>query len=263
MTLTVGGLHSNVVPVILPSLSKETVSLLSGSINGETYEPTLIMVSTGFNNFSSAFLWLTPEKFGNFTADISPGLYTVYSNRTHWGSSAVNIAVNDTRVEVNLVVFPLTINTGFVSVLASDNSEIYARFNLSALESCHINLKFPRCGGTRLMYEQHGEILVTTEISASYYLVYAKGSDFSRDFVAFYVKDKEFPVVRLQGKEGSSGIWVLYCISGRQGVRSLKVLDYYVMESEFREDEVCSEVYGNETWSDEEINKGQILVSLD
>lgn len=261
MSLVVGGLHSNIAPINIPIFSNFSQVEVSGKISAESYEPTKVFLSTGFNNLTSPIFKTSTTNFGSFTLGINPGLYTAYTNRVNWASAVQNLAVDSSEIDLNFIIFPLSLNRGFITTMTSNNSELHVEFNLSQNSSCKIDLKFPRCGGTKIIYVEHGEIMATAQISASQYLVYAKSENFSNDFAAFYTKNMEFPIVRLQGKEGEKGVWMLYCLNGRQGVSSLKVLDLYVDEEQFNSTRICERFYGEETWTSDEINKGQILVT--
>lgn len=165
----------------------------------------------------------------------------------------------DADTFVSLISFSLDVNSGFTTVLSTNTSELYGFFNMSPYATCNISLIYPRCGGTRHVFSKFGEILVSSEISASHYLVYAKSQDFSEDYVNVYALGNKNPIVSLQGN--GKGVWIIYCLNGRQGINSLKVIDLYVDEKDFKDYfGICNSFYGNQTWTDEEIAKGTVFV---
>lgn len=132
------------------------------------------------------------------------------------------------------------------TVLASNHSELHAYFNTGPDSHCHINLTYPRCGGARIAYLNKSEVFVTPEVSASHYLVYAKSQNFANDSVSLYSGKAPLPQTYLKGS--GTGVWVLYCIDGKQGIESLKVLDYYLDALEAEASNICLDLYGKETW---------------
>ena len=245
MSLIVGGLHSNAIQITKPTFTGNS-SNLYGHIYSESYEKTLLSISTGYNNFSLPFYSANVSNPGEFSLNVLPGIYTIYTKRSHWSTAVQNIFVNDLNTEVSLIQFPMASKVEFGTVLNSNNNSLSVLFDLNHNNSCHINLTYPRCGGTRLIYLDQGEILITSEISASYYLVYAIGENFSQDSLTFYSKKYELPHLYLQGRSNTSRIWLLYCLDGNQGIQSIKILDIYINNDQLKENlSICEEFYSN------------------
>ncbi len=233
-----GSLYPTITQISIPPAINSTLSV---ALFTDSLAPTKLLIASGFNNIYS----FADSSIDSSEFNLTSGLYTVFTSSIHYSRAVRNIVVDDERTQVDLVNFPLELNKGFTVVLTSRNSSLVVRFNSSQNKTCKVSSKFPRCGGSRLLWSEGGEVFISAKIAPAHYLVYLEGEDFQRDHIAFYSKGNEWPEFAIEGKKGA-GVWTLFCINGRTGVNSLKVVDTKGLDSQ-----ACTRFYGNETWDSE------------
>lgn len=246
---TIGGLYPTMPNIILAD--KEDNLTLSI----KAFSPSTIEIFQGLNS-AGPLLSQTQVSQGMSSIVLPNGLYTLISKSNGQICYKRNINLYQST-EVQVLAFPTFMNEAFSVQFLKNSSELFSEFQLNPEYLCQVNLKFPRCGGARMLKYKTSEIFKVSEISASYYLVYAVGNDFSRESVKFYSKGFLNEHFEVYGKENKRGVWMIMCINGRKGISSLKVLDYY---SEFPDLKACERIYGNLTWSENEIKKGSVKV---
>ena len=158
-----------------------------------------------------------------------------------------------------MLSFPTSINEAFTVQLLSPSSHLQVDFSESPSQDCELSSKYPRCGGSRIFRYKDSEIFAVKEVSASFYVVYVAGESFEHDSIKFYSKGfthEHFEIFG-KGQQRNEKFWIVLCINGRLGVNSLKVLDVY---SDVLDTEVCNGIYGNLTWTQEELKKGLVRV---
>lgn len=246
---TVGGLYPTMPNIILAD-SEDNLTLAIKS-----YNPGTVDVFKGLNSAGPLYLQTQVDK-GVSSIVLPNGLYTLVSKSIGQINFKKNINLYQTT-EVQMLAFPTLMNEAFSVQYLRNSSKLFSQFQLNPEYLCQVSLKLPRCGGARMLKYKNSEIFKVSEISASYYLVYAIGDDFGQESVKFYSKGFLGEHFEVYGKENKSGVWMIMCINGRKGIGSLKVLDYY---TEFPDFKACENIYGNLTWSEKEIKKGYIKV---
>jgi uncharacterized C2H2 Zn-finger protein len=250
VSYVVGGLFPTMSPFVLSETSENftlTLTLL---------HPALIELYQGFNTFNEIFI-KTQAQEGQIEFFLPAGLYTLISYSAKRVSFKKNISLF-APVTVEILSFPSSINEAFTVQLLSNSSHLSAGFQESPYRDCDISLKYPRCGGSRVFRYKDSEIFAVKEVSASHYLLYVTGKDFEKDSVKFYSKGFTHEHFEIFGrKKENYKFWMIFCVDGKKGVSSLKVIDDY---SESLDLNFCSQVYGNLTWSPESLKRGFVRV---
>lgn len=245
----IGGLYPT-IPNIILSPSSENFTLWI-----KTFNPSAIELYQGLNSISSLILKAEYDS-GLSPIQLPSGLYTLISRSIGQVSYKANINLFK-PIELEILSFPTLMNEAFSIQFIRNSSRLFSRFELSPESFCELSLKSPRCGGARMLKYKSSEIFKVSEVSASYYLVFAVGSDFSEESVKFYSKGYLQEHFEVYGRKDVRRVWMVLCVNGRMGISSVKVLDTYAENVDL---EACQKIYGNLTWNEKELKKGYIKV---
>lgn len=252
VSYVIGGLHASTPPI---DLSSESPSNCTLSLT--IFHPSTIEIYEGFNTFTE-LLVKTESQAGVLELSLPSGLYTVLSYSPKRVTFKRNLNLF-TDIHIEMLSFPSSINEAFTVQLLSPSSHLQVDFTESPSQDCELSSKYPRCGGSRIFRYKDSEIFAVKEVSASFYLVYVTGESFEHDSIKFYSKGFSHEHFEIFGKsqKNNEKFWIVFCVNGRLGVNSLEIVDVY---SESLDPQVCKGIYGNLTWTQEELKKGLVRV---